>query len=131
MSEFSEYLKERSLRFAVEVLRLVDQLPRTPAGRTVAGQLADSATSVAANYRGSCNARSRREFVAKLGTVVEEADESECWIEIIERVPLLPIEMTVDLKQEAHELRGIFGKSLGTARLNLRRGKSRANQLTR
>jgi hypothetical protein len=67
MSEFSERLKERAMAFAVAVLRLVDRLPPTPAGRVIAFQLAKSATSVAANDRAACNARSRQEFIAKLG----------------------------------------------------------------
>jgi four helix bundle protein len=121
MSEISEALKERSMRFAVSVLRLVDNLPTTAAGRTVASQLAASATSVAANYRGTCNARSRREFIAKLGIVVEEADESACWLELIERSDLLPSSDVSPVLRESLELRNIFGKSLGTARANARR----------
>jgi len=90
MSEFSESLKERSMAFAVAVLRLVDRLPPSPSGRVVAHQLASSATAVTANYRATCNARSRREFIAKLGVVVEEADESVCWLELLTRREMLP-----------------------------------------
>jgi four helix bundle protein len=120
MSEFSEALKERTMRFAVSVLRLVDQLPHTAAGRAVAGQLAASATSVAANYRGSCNARSRREFIAKLGVVVEEADESACWLELVGRCAMLPSAEVAPILRESIELRNIFAKSVGTARANAR-----------
>src|SRR5712691_9539181 len=90
MSTFSEQLKERTMAFAESVLRLVDKLPHTPAGRVIANQLANAATSVPSNYRASCNARSRREFIAKLGVVVEEADESELWLTLIRRAAMLP-----------------------------------------
>jgi four helix bundle protein len=120
MSEFSEALKERTMRFAVSVLRLVDKVPHTAAGRAVAGQLAASATSVAANYRGSCNARSRREFIAKLGVVVEEADESACWLELVDRCRMLPSPEVTPVLRESIELRNIFAKSVGTARANAR-----------
>jgi four helix bundle protein len=121
MSELSEALKERSLVFATSVLRLVDMLPNTISGRVVASQLARCATSVASNYRGTCNARSRREFVAKLGVVVEEADESACWLELIRRREMLPEAEVRPALAESIELRNIFGKSVGTARANLRR----------
>jgi len=94
----------------VSVLRLVDKLPNTAAGRTVAGQLASSATSVSANYRGSCNARSRREFISKLGVVVEESDESVCWLELIDRCSMLPAPEIAPVLRESIELRNIFAK---------------------
>jgi four helix bundle protein len=120
MSTQSEGLKIRSMMFAVAVLRLIDDFPRRPGPDVVARQLAKSATSVAANYRAACTARSRQEFVAKLGIVVEEADESEYWLDVgslarfIQPAPLGPI------RAEARELRAIFAKSLGTARANLK-----------
>src|SRR5581483_3128706 len=121
VSEFSDRLKERCMSFAVAVLSLVDRLPLTAAGRVVAFQLAKSATSVAANYRATCLARSRREFIAKLGTVVEEADESACWLELIERRRMLPTDDVHRFLVESLELRNIFGKSLATARANARK----------
>jgi four helix bundle protein len=120
MSTFSEELKERTMAFAESVLRLVDKLPRTPAGRVVANQLAAAATSVPSNYRASCNARSRREFIAKLGVVVEEADESEFWLALIRRSAMLSEADVVPVWRESLELRNIFGKSVGTARANAR-----------
>lgn len=130
MSEFSERLKERSMAFAATVLDLVDKLPQTPGGRVIAFQLAKSATSVAANYRAACTARSRREFIAKLGVVVEEADESACWLELIERRKLLPTAQSRPALAESIELRNIFGKSLGTARAN-HQSTTPLNHLTR
>ena len=120
MSELSEHLKERTMRFAVSVLRLVDKLPRTSSANVVGRQLADAATSVAANYRGSCNARSRREFIAKLGVVVEEADESACWLELVGHCGMLASAEVAPVLRESIELRNIFAKSVGTARANAR-----------
>jgi len=120
MSEFSESLKERSMTFAEAVLRLVDRLPPSPSGRVIAYQLASSATAVTSNYRATCNARSRREFIAKLGVVVEEADESVCWLELLSRREMLPRSELQPVLHESIELRNIFGKSLGTARANSR-----------
>lgn len=108
--------------FAVTVLRLIDRLPRTPAADVVARQLAKSATSIAANYRAACTARSRQEFVAKLCIVVEEAEESVYWLELMVRTNLLAVDRSAHA--EACELRAIFAKSLGTARANLKLTKS-------
>jgi four helix bundle protein len=127
MGSFSEALKERTMAFAVRVLQLVDVLPRTPSGGVIARQLAKAATSVCANYRASCNARSRREFIAKLGLVVEEADETACWLELIDRCAMLPSEQLATALKEATELRNIFGKSVGTARANARAATRQLN----
>src|SRR6476646_10534235 len=89
MSEQSEALKERTMLFAINVLRLIDKFPDTAGARVIAYQLAKCATSVGANYRAVCNARSRAEFIAKLGTVVEEAEESVYWLEIVRRSQLV------------------------------------------
>ena len=107
------------MQFAVDVLRLINALPRSISSEVIARQLAKSATSVAANYRATCNARSRAEFIARLGVVVEEADESVCWLELAMRASLLTADAS-PLKNEAVELRSIFAKSLGTARANAR-----------
>jgi four helix bundle protein len=76
-------LKARTKEFALRVIRLVDALPNTVKGRAIANQIMRSATSIAANYRGACRARSRAEFIAKIGVVEEEADETAFWIELI------------------------------------------------
>jgi four helix bundle protein len=121
MSEFSEQMKERTMVFAVGVLGLVDRLPHTTSGKVIAGQLADSSTSVASNYRASCNARWRREFIAKLGLVVEEADESVFWLQLIRRRNMATTAELTPLLAESLEIRNILAKSLGTARENARR----------
>jgi four helix bundle protein len=76
-------LKKRTKQFALRILKLVEVLPNTVAGRTIGGQLARSGTSVGSNYRAACRGRSRAEFIAKLGIVEEEADESAYWLELI------------------------------------------------
>jgi four helix bundle protein len=111
------------MAFAVSVLRLIDDFPRRPGPDAVARQLAKSATSVAANYRAACTARSRQEFVAKLCIVVEEADESEYWLDVVRLAQFLHQTAVAPLRNEAGELRAIFAKSLGTARANLRNNR--------
>jgi four helix bundle protein len=76
-------LKARTKEFALRVIRLVDALPNTVKGRAIANQIMRSATSIAANYRGACRARSRAEFIAKIGVVEEEADETAFWRELV------------------------------------------------
>ena len=78
----AEDLKKRTKSFALRILKLVAALPDTVQGRTVSGQLVRAGTSVGANYRAVCRARSNAEFIAKVGTVLEEADESAFWLEL-------------------------------------------------
>ena len=108
-------LQARTKEFALRALKLVDALPPTPAGRAISNQLVRSATSVGANYRAACRARSRSEFAAKLGTVLEEADESLYWLEMIRDSKLLPPGKLCLLLQEANELTAIVGAGRKTA----------------
>ncbi len=101
-------LKERTLDFAVRVLKMVDALPKTTAGKTIGSQIARSSTSVAANYRAALRAKSDADFINKITIVLEEADESGFWIELAERAELLPSKRLKDLLQEAEELTKIF-----------------------
>ena len=112
----SAELKNRTKQFALRVLKLVDALPQTTAGRAVANQLVRSGTSVGANYRAACRGRSKAEFAAKLGTVVEEADESCFWLELIVEGGLLDAKLVVPLLAEANELTAIFVASTKTAK---------------
>ena len=118
MSTQSDALKERAMVFSIAILRLIDRLPRTSGGEVVARQLARSATSVASNYRAACICRSRAEFIAKLGLVLEESDECVYWLDLISRAQLLPHTDVEALSREAQELRAIFGRSVATARTN-------------
>ena len=108
-------LKQRTKDFALRSIHLCETLPKTYIGSTIGKQLLRSATSVAANYRAACRGRSKREFVAKLGIVIEEADESLFWLELIAESNLLPKERLADLTQEADELTAIFVASRKTA----------------
>ena len=108
-------LKARTKQFALRVMKMVDALPRTIQGRTIAKQIIRSATSVAANYRAACRARSRAEFIAKIGVVEEEADESCFWLELIIDSGLLTEERIRPLLSEAGELVAIMAASRKSA----------------
>lgn len=118
----AEQLKQRTKEFALRVIKLVGALPKTVEGRAIANQLVRSGTSVAANYRSACRARSRSEFIAKLGVVLEEADESLLWLELVVAAKLLPQARVKALLEEANELVAIMAASRksATSRPNLR-----------
>lgn len=113
-----DQLKQRSKAFAVRVVKMTEALPRTRTAEIVARQVIRSATSVGANYRAACRARSHAEFVAKLGIVEEEADETLYWLEMIVETELLPEARLAELMREANELTAIFTASGRTARRN-------------
>jgi four helix bundle protein len=108
-------LKARTKQFALRVMKMVDALPRTIQGRTIAKQIIRSSTSVAANYRAACRARSRAEFIAKIGVVEEEADESCFWLEQIIDSGLLTEDRIRPLLSEADELVAIMAASRKSA----------------
>lgn len=118
-------LKKRTKRFALRVLKLVAALPNTVAGRAIGGQLVRSGTSVGSNYRAACRGRSRAEFVAKLGVVEEEADESAFWIELRIEGELLKRNQVVSLLDEANGLAKIMAQSRITAKNALNRNERR------
>jgi four helix bundle protein len=109
-------LKERTIQFAVRVLKLADALPKSASGRTIANQIARSGCSVAANYRAALRGKSRADFVNKVTIVLEEADESALWLEIIEQAGLLPASRLTGLRKEADELTRIFNATRVSAR---------------
>ena len=111
-------LQDRTRRFALRVLKLVDALPNTIAGRAISSQLVRSAMSVGANYRAACRARSRVEFAAKLGTVLEEADESLYWLEMIRDGELMSDSKISLLLKEANELTAILAAGKKSAASN-------------
>ena len=104
----SAELQQRTKTFALRVLKLIEHLPKTIGGRILANQLARSGTSVGANYRAACRARSRAEFASKLGTVAEEADESLYWVELIRDGDFIGDKRIAPLVSEADELTAIF-----------------------
>jgi four helix bundle protein len=111
-------LKKRTNAFALRILKLVDATPETTAGRALASQIVRSGTSVAANYRAACRAKSPADFIAKMGTVEEEADETLFWLELIEESELVTPGKLAAIKQEANELIAITVASIKTARRN-------------
>ena len=111
----TEELKQRTKSFAVRVTRLVDALPNTVKGRAIANQIMRSATSVAANYRAACRARSRAEFIAKIGVVEEEADETAFWLELIVDTDVCGQSQIEPLLEEAGELVAIMAASRKSA----------------
>jgi four helix bundle protein len=111
-------LKRRTKAFALRILKLVDALPKTTAGRALASQIVRSGTSVAANYRAACRARSTADFIAKMGIVEEESDETLFWLELLEESELVSATKLAAIKQEANELIAITIASIKTARRN-------------
>lgn len=110
-----EEFKNRTKKFALRVLNLADKLPRSVKGRVLSDQIVRAGTSAAANYRAACKARSRAEFVAKIGVAEEEADEVQFWLELICEDNLVPVHRLNDLQQEARELTAIFAASRKSA----------------
>jgi four helix bundle protein len=108
-------LKARTKQFALRVMKLIDALPRTIQGRAIANQIIRTATSVAANYRAACRARSRPEFIAKIGVVEEEADETAFWLELIIDSALLSDARIRPLLTEVGELVAIMAASRKSA----------------
>ena len=119
----AEELKKRTKRFALRILKLVAALPNTVQGRTVGGQRVRAGTSVGANYRAACRGRSKAEFIAKLGVVEEEADESAYWLELIIDDELLSPKVVTPLLDEANELTKIMARSRISASIALAKSK--------
>ncbi len=117
-------LKDRTKQFALRVIRLVAALPKTIEVKAIGRQLVSSGTSVGANYRSACRGRSRAEFIAKLGIVEEEADESAFWMELIIENELLKNELVEPLLKEANELVAIMVSSRKSARETTNNRKS-------
>lgn len=113
-----EELQRRTKQFALGVIRFNGKLPHSSAGTVIGNQLLRAATSVGANYRAACRARSRADFISKIGIVEEEADECAYWLELVQEAGLLPAEEVAPLLQEAHELTAIFTASGRTAKSN-------------
>jgi four helix bundle protein len=109
-------LKKRTKRFALGIIRLCRTMPRSEEARIVARQLPRAGTSVGANYRAACRARSRAEFVAKLGIVLEESDETVFWLELLMEAGIGNRSSVEPMMREADELTSIFVSSVCTAK---------------
>lgn len=109
-------LKDRTKKYALRIIRLTRALPNTPEGWVIGKQILRCGTSVGANYRAACRARSTAEFIAKIGIVIEETDESEFWLEIIIEAGLTKKELVKPLLNETKEILAIMIASINTAR---------------
>ena len=118
MSMTPDQLKARTKKFAVDVILFARSIPRDPINGEIASQLTDAATSVAAHYRAVCRAKSRADFINKLGGAIEEVDESALWLEILTESGVCSASITISLWREADELTRIFVRSRETARTN-------------
>ena len=114
--DFSAVFRQRTKSFALRVMKMTDQLPPSPAGRTVGNQLVRVSSSVAANYRAVCRARSGREFAAKLHIALEEADEAVFWLEMADEGSLVGVGRLTELLREANEILAVLGTAEKTAR---------------
>jgi len=102
--EYKVWVRERLKKFALEILKLSEQIPTTTRGKVINYQLTKSGTSVYANYRAALRGRSKAEFFSKLSIVVEEADETEMWLDLLIESKMLLSEYTTELYNESHEL---------------------------
>jgi four helix bundle protein len=113
----ADELEERLIDFAVRVIKLTSRLPKTPAGKHIAGQILRSGTSPAPNYGEARGAESSNDFVHKLGIVLKELNETSIWLRVIERSEILRRELLSDIIEENRELCKIIGSSLRTSRV--------------
>lgn len=109
-------LRNRTKSFALRVIRMFDALPRTRASNVIANQILRSATGMAANYRASGRSRSKSEFIAKIGVVIEEADETVFWLEMLRDSGIIKPVKLDRMLDEANQLLAIFTASRRTAK---------------
>jgi four helix bundle protein len=111
-----EALKKRTKQFALRVIHLTESLPKGQSADVIGRQLLRSGTSVGANYRAACRAKSTADFISKMGTVEEEADESLFWMELLVEADIVKESLLLSLMQEVDELLAITVASINTAR---------------
>ena len=116
-----EDMKRRTKQFALRVIRLVESLPNGRTAEVIGRQLLRSGTSVGANYRAACRAKSTADFIAKMGTVEEEADESSYWMELLVEAEIVKADRLESLMKEADELLAITVASINTAKKKSRK----------
>ena len=112
----TEELRDRTKQFAIRIIRLFQALPKSSEAQVMGKQLLRCGTSVGANYRAVCRSRSKAEFIARIGIVAEEADESVFWLELIEETKILNPKQLEEMLKEARQLAAIFSASHKTAR---------------
>jgi len=111
-----EIMKNRTKTFAKQIIYLCRKLPKNREGYLIGNQIFRSSTSVASNYRAACRGRSKAEFIAKMGIVEEEADETLFWLEVIEEVEIFDRDTISPLMREGNEILSIVVSSINTAR---------------
>ena len=116
MSTAPAELRDRTKAFAIRIVKLYRSLPHTADSQVVGKQLLRCGTSVAANYRAACRGRSRAEWIAEIGLVVEESDETVFWLEMLSDFDIVSARRCEDILKEAHELNAIFTAARHTAR---------------
>jgi len=109
-------MKKRTKQYGLRIIRAVDSLPGTYAARHIGGQLLRAGTSVGAKYRAACRGRSQAEFIAKLGIVEEECDESVYWMELLIEAGIVPEPRLGALMKEGDEILSIVVASMNTPR---------------
>ena len=110
--------KKRTKQLALRIIRLVESLPDTPICNVIGKQILRSATSVGANYRAACRAKSEVDKIAKLGIVEEESDETLYWLELLVEASIIPETRLTDLMKEVNEIVAMTGSSIKTLRKN-------------
>jgi len=118
--EFGIQFQKRTMAFSVAAVKFFAKLPRTDEARVPGKQFMRAATSVGANYRAACRSKSQADFIHKIGTVVEEADECSFWLELMELSETASPASITPLRKEAEELLRICSRSLTTAKRNAR-----------
>lgn len=111
-----EQMKRRTKEFAKQIINMCRLLPETREGRLIGNQIFRSGTSVGSNYRSACRARSKADFISKIGLVLEETDETLYWLELIVETQIMKSELLTPLLKEANELISIFVSSLTKAK---------------
>ena len=109
-------LKNRTKAFGVKIIHLVESFPNSKTADIIGRQILRSGTSVGANYRGAYRAKSRADFISKMGSVEEEADESIYWLEVLEESKIVQAARVKELQREANELVSIIVSSINTAK---------------
>lgn len=111
-----EQIKKRTKQIGLEIIKLIDELPNKPSAWAIAKQIVRSSTSVGANYRAACRAKSEPDFINKLKIVEEEADETHYWLEILEESGMVGSERITTVKKEVNEIISIVVASIKTLR---------------
>lgn len=122
--DFAKQMQERTMLFALRVIRMSQKLPKSEEATVMRRQILRSATSVAANYRAVCRAKSAADFASKMKTVIEEADETALWLEMLVRSEIAKEAQLKELRAEADEILRICSASHSTLTRNQRKGGS-------